>query len=112
METRRVTYSYARGETRVFSDSVTFDEFEFTDEQLGERRQFLKERVEKRQSHFKSMLAVPRSTFFSMSDGKLKRMSVTRRSLSVSMLRSDDSPGNDRSFEAGSPSAVSCLAEA
>ncbi|MGO9201847.1 MAG: elongation factor P [Limisphaerales bacterium] len=46
METRRVTYSYARGETRVFSDSVTFDEFEFTDEQLGERRQFLKENEE------------------------------------------------------------------
>jgi len=46
METRRVTYSYARGETRVFSDSVTFDEFEFTDEQLGERRRFLKENEE------------------------------------------------------------------
>jgi elongation factor P len=46
METRRVTYSYARGETRVFSDSVTFDEFEFTDEQLGERRLFLKENEE------------------------------------------------------------------
>ena len=53
-----------------------------------------------------------RSTFFSMSAGRLKRMSVTRRSLNVSMLRSDNSPGNDRSFEAGSPSAVSCLAEA
>src|ERR1700687_440760 len=36
LETRRVTYSYAQGDNRVFVDIETFDEFEFTNEQLGE----------------------------------------------------------------------------
>jgi elongation factor P len=45
-ETRRVTYSYAKGETHVFSDSETFDEFESSNEQLGEARWFLKENEE------------------------------------------------------------------
>jgi len=43
LETRRVNYSYARGETHIFIDAQTFDEFEFSSEQLGERRWFLKE---------------------------------------------------------------------
>jgi elongation factor P len=46
LETRRVTYSYAKGDTHVFSDSETFDELEFGSEQLGERRWFLKENEE------------------------------------------------------------------
>ena len=46
LETRRATYSYARGDTRIFTDIETFDEFEFSDEQLGERRWFLKENEE------------------------------------------------------------------
>jgi len=46
LETRRATYSYAQGDTRVFTDIETFDEFEFSDEQLGERRWFLKENEE------------------------------------------------------------------
>jgi elongation factor P len=46
LETRRVTYSYSRGDVRVFIDIETFDEFEFSDEQLGERRWFLKENEE------------------------------------------------------------------
>ena len=46
METRRVTYSYARAEMRVFIDIETFDEFEFRNEQLGERRWFLKDNQE------------------------------------------------------------------
>jgi len=46
LETRRATYSYAQAETHVFSDAETFDEFEFSDEQLGERRWFLKENEE------------------------------------------------------------------
>jgi elongation factor P len=46
LETRRVTYSYARADTRVFIDAETFEEFEFSNEQLGERRWFLKENEE------------------------------------------------------------------
>jgi len=46
LETRRVTYSYARADTQVFIDIETFDEFEFSNEQLGERRWFLKENEE------------------------------------------------------------------
>jgi elongation factor P len=46
LETRRVTYSYAKGDRQVFIDAETFDEFEFSDEQLGERRWFLKENEE------------------------------------------------------------------
>lgn len=46
LETRRVTYSYAQGETHVFIDAETFDEFEFSNKQLGERRWFLKENEE------------------------------------------------------------------
>lgn len=43
LETRLVNYSYAQGETHIFIDAQTFDEFEFSNEQLGERRWFLKE---------------------------------------------------------------------
>ncbi|MGZ4964297.1 MAG: elongation factor P [Limisphaerales bacterium] len=46
LETRRVTYSYAQGDMLVFSDIETFEEFEFSAEQLGERRCFLKENEE------------------------------------------------------------------
>jgi len=46
LETRRVTYSYAKGDVQVFSDAETFDEYEFSKEQLGERRWFLKENEE------------------------------------------------------------------
>jgi len=46
LETRRVTYSYAKAEGQVFSDVETFDEYEFSNEQLGERRWFLKENEE------------------------------------------------------------------
>jgi elongation factor P len=46
METRRVTYSYAQADTQVFIDTETFDEYESGNEQLGERRWFLKENEE------------------------------------------------------------------
>jgi len=42
----RVTYSYAQADRQVFIDAETFEEFEFTNEQLGERRGFLKENEE------------------------------------------------------------------
>ena len=46
LETRRVTYSYATSDGQVFIDIETFEEFEFSNEQLGERRGFLKENEE------------------------------------------------------------------
>ena len=46
LETRRVTYSYAQADGQVFIDTETFEEFEFSNEQLGERRGFLKENEE------------------------------------------------------------------
>ena len=46
LETRRVTYSYPKADVQVFSDVETFEEYEFTNEQLGDRRWFLKENVE------------------------------------------------------------------
>jgi elongation factor P len=46
LETRRVTYSYAQGDMQVFIDIETFDEFEFSNQQLGDRRLFLKENEE------------------------------------------------------------------
>jgi elongation factor P len=46
LETRRATYSYARGDTHVFIDVERFDEFELSNEQLGDRRGFLKENEE------------------------------------------------------------------
>ena len=46
LETRRATYSYAQGDTRIFADIETFDEFEFSNEQLAERLWFLKENEE------------------------------------------------------------------
>jgi elongation factor P len=46
LETRRVNYSYSQGGTHVFLDAETFDELNLTDEQLGERRSFLKENEE------------------------------------------------------------------
>jgi elongation factor P len=51
LETRRVTYSYSKGGLRVFLDAESFDELDLTDEQLGERRWFLKENEE-----YKAML--------------------------------------------------------
>jgi len=46
LETRRVTYSYAQADARVFIDIQTFEELEFSSAQLGERRWFLKENEE------------------------------------------------------------------
>jgi len=46
LETRPVTYSYAQADGQVFLDAETYEEFEFTNEQLGERRWFLKENAE------------------------------------------------------------------
>ena len=46
LETRRVTYSYAQADMQVFIDVENYDEFEFSNEQLGERRGFLKENEE------------------------------------------------------------------
>jgi elongation factor P len=46
LETRRATYSYAHGDGQMFIDIETFEEFEFSNEQLGERRGFLKENEE------------------------------------------------------------------
>jgi elongation factor P len=46
LETRRVNYSYSRGGSHVFVDTVTYDEIEVSQEQLGERRWFLKEEQE------------------------------------------------------------------
>ncbi len=46
LETRRVTFSFSRADTRVFIDVDTFDEFELSTDQLGERRWFLKENAE------------------------------------------------------------------
>ena len=43
METRRINYSYAQGGTHVFLDAETFDELDLSEEQLGQRRFFLKE---------------------------------------------------------------------
>jgi elongation factor P len=51
LETRRVTYSYSRGDTHSFLDAETFDELDLSSEQLGERRWFLKENEE-----YKAML--------------------------------------------------------
>ncbi len=46
LETRRVTYSYAQADRQMFLDAETYEEYEFTNEQLGERRWFLKENEE------------------------------------------------------------------
>src|SRR5664279_2293456 len=46
LETRRATYSYATADGQAFIDIDTFEEFEFSNEQLGERRGFLKENAE------------------------------------------------------------------
>jgi elongation factor P len=46
LETRPVTYSYAQADGQVFIDAETYEEFEFSNEQLGERRCFLKENGE------------------------------------------------------------------
>ncbi len=43
LETRRATYSYAKGGTYVFIDEESFEEFELSEEGLGQRRWFLKE---------------------------------------------------------------------
>src|ERR1017187_9306673 len=46
LETRRVSYSYGRGEMQVFIDAERFDELELSNGQLGDRRWFLKENEE------------------------------------------------------------------
>jgi elongation factor P len=46
LETRRVTYSYAQAGSAVFLDAQNYEEFNIADEQLGERRWFLKENEE------------------------------------------------------------------
>ena len=46
LETRRVTYSYSQAGSHHFMDTLTFDELEFSDEQMGDRRSFLKENEE------------------------------------------------------------------
>ena len=46
LETRRITYSYSKGGTHIFLDAETFDELDISEEQLGERRWFLKENEE------------------------------------------------------------------
>jgi elongation factor P len=43
LETRGVTYSYSQGDMHVFLDAKTFEELDLHDQQLGERRWFLKE---------------------------------------------------------------------
>ncbi len=43
LETRRATYSYSKGGTYVFIDEESFEEFELSEEALGDRRLFLKE---------------------------------------------------------------------
>jgi len=46
LETRRVTYCYTQADMQVFMDIETFEQMEFSNEQLGERRGFLKENLE------------------------------------------------------------------
>ncbi|HWI57162.1 MAG TPA: hypothetical protein VNZ22_08040 [Bacillota bacterium] len=46
LQTRTVTYSYSRAGSQVFIDAESFDELEVSNEQLGERRWFLKENEE------------------------------------------------------------------
>ncbi len=46
LETRRANYSYAQGQNHVFIDAENFEEFELSNEQLGDRRWFLKENEE------------------------------------------------------------------
>lgn len=46
LETRPVTYSYSQNGINVFLDAETFDELDLGDEQLGDRRWFLKENEE------------------------------------------------------------------
>jgi elongation factor P len=46
LETRHVTFSYAKAGAQIFIDVETFEEIEFSDEQLGDRRWFLKENEE------------------------------------------------------------------
>ncbi len=45
---RRVQFSYHSGQDYVFSDAETFDELTLTQEQVGERRWFIKENEEYR----------------------------------------------------------------
>ncbi|GIW42651.1 MAG: elongation factor P [Candidatus Binatia bacterium] len=46
LEQRRVQYSYKQDTTYVFLDAETFEPYELTEEQLGDRRWFLKENEE------------------------------------------------------------------
>lgn len=46
LETRCVTYCYTKGGVHVFLDAESFDGLELRDEQLGDRRWFLKENGE------------------------------------------------------------------
>ena len=46
LETRRVSYSYAREGTHVFTDLETYEELDLSHERLGERHWFLQENQE------------------------------------------------------------------
>ncbi len=46
METRRASYSFSKGGMHVFLDVESYDELNLSDEQLGDRRSFLKENEE------------------------------------------------------------------
>ena len=46
LATHRVNYSYSQRDSHVFLDAETFEEFELNQEQLGERKWFLKENEE------------------------------------------------------------------
>ena len=48
LEYRRVNFSYAQGAAFIFLDAETFEELPLTNEQLGDRRFFLKENEEYR----------------------------------------------------------------
>jgi elongation factor P len=57
LQTRRVTYSYTQAGSHIFIDADTFEEFELSEEQFGDRRWFLKENEE-----YKAMLLEGRLT--------------------------------------------------
>ena len=46
LQHRKVQFSYKQGDTYVFLDSETFDEYELSAEQIGDRRWFIKENEE------------------------------------------------------------------
>jgi elongation factor P len=46
VEDKRMQYLYQDGEQFVFMDQETYDQFPFTDEQIGDARKYLKENLE------------------------------------------------------------------